>query len=394
MRFARARTASGDAPAAWVGRPSMGSPYQPSPRMMNSEEFLSTVLAPAHPDEQQKVLLSLLDQPYVEAQALPTETERRDAHLKHILRTKELIEALVEPQLLARAAASQPGSPADGPALTDAGGVDATMQRFRLAHAGGTYFFSVLEKVRHDYRDELCGTYPWRDVQHAALHVRPACERSAASALGHCYPWTLAEPYARADMAEAARAELYQSRLLVRTLTAADLQSPDEQGFVGQRGVFAHARIPADSYVGVYGGQLLDRADLFLLQDDRYLICASSTPGDKGINGENMMAIMNTHYLLDAQGQVVGQRGAGRLRGGDGAGRAAHRPCLLRHLRHRRGRRASVELQLGAPGLSGAGMRQRRCPARPGSWPSQKFPGKETCSRTVLHSVEPTSSRL
>ncbi|HEY9106126.1 MAG TPA: SET domain-containing protein-lysine N-methyltransferase [Roseateles sp.] len=284
--------------------------------MMNSEEFLSMVLAPAHPDEQQRVLLSLLERPYAEAQALPTETERRNAHLKHILHTKALIETLVGPQLLARAtAASRPGSPADGPALADAGGMDTMMQRFRLAHAGGAYFFSVLEKVRHEYRhrvarrefrDELCGAYPWRDAQHAALHVRPACEHSAPSALGHRYPWSLAEPYARANTAEAARAELYQSRLRVRTLTAADLQSPGEQGLIGQRGVFAHARIPAGSCVGVYGGQLLDRADLFILQDDRYLISASSTPGDKGINGENMMAMMNTHYLLDAQGQVVG----------------------------------------------------------------------------------------
>lgn len=280
--------------------------------MMNSEEFLSAVLAPAHPDEQQQVLLSLLDRPYAEAQALRTETERRNAHLKHILRTKALIEALVGPQLLARATtASQTG----GPALADAGGMDTMMQRFRLAHAGGAYFFSVLEKVRHEYRhrvvrcefsDELCGTYPWRDAQHAALHVRPACEHSTPSALGHRYPWSLAEPYARADTTEAERAALYQSRLRVRALTADDLQSPHEQGLIGQRGVFAHARIAAGSCVGVYGGQLLDRADLFLLQDDRYLISASSTPGDKGINGENMMAMMNTHYLLDAEGQVVG----------------------------------------------------------------------------------------
>lgn len=283
--------------------------------MMNSEEFLSTVLAPVHPDEQQRVLLSLLDQPYAEAQALPTETERRNAHLKHILRTKEWIEALVGPQLLARAADPQAACPSDGPAPTDVGSVDAMMQRFRLAHAGGTYFFSVLEKVRREYRhrvarqefrDELCGTYPWRDAQHAALHVRPTCEHSTPSALGHCYPWTLAEPYARVDTAESERAALYQSRLRVRALTSADLQSPNEQGLIGQRGVFAHAHIAAGSCVGVYGGQLLDRADIFILQDDRYLISASSTPGDKGINGENMMAMMNTHYLLDAQDQVVG----------------------------------------------------------------------------------------
>jgi len=281
---------------------------------MNSEEFLSTVLAPTHPDEQQQLLLSLLDRPYAEAQALPTETERRNAHLKHILRTKELIEALVGPQLLARAVDPDVASPSDA-AAADPGGMDTMMQRFRLAHAGGAYFFSVLEKVRHEYRhrvvrrefsDELCGTHPWRDAQHAALHVRPACEHSAPSALGHRYPWSLAEPYARADTTEAERAALYQSRLLVRSLTAADLQSPNEQGLVGQRGVFAHARIPAGNCVGVYGGQLLDRADLFLLQDDRYLISASSTPGDKGINGENMMAMMNTHYLLDAQGKVAG----------------------------------------------------------------------------------------
>lgn len=283
--------------------------------MMNSEEFLATVLAPAHPDEQQQMLLSLLDRPYADAQALPTETERRNAHLKHILRTKELIETLVGPQLLARAANPQAAGPSDGAPMEGLGGADALMQRFRLAHAGGAYFFSVLEKVRQQYRhrvarrefsDELCGLYPWRDAEHEALQVRPACTHSAPSAQGHCYPWSLAKPFARADVSEAARAALYRSRLQVRALTAADLQSPDEQGLIGQRGVFARAMIPAGGCVGVYGGQVLDRADLFILQDDRYLISASSTPGDKGINGENMMAMMNTHYLLDAQGKVAG----------------------------------------------------------------------------------------
>ena len=123
--------------------------------MMNSEEFLSTVLAPAHPDEQQQVLLSLLDQPYAQAQALPTETERRNAHLKHILRTKALIETLVGPQLLARAADPQAAGASDGAPMADLGGtgdMGDLMQRFRLAHAGGAYFFSVLEKVRHQYR--------------------------------------------------------------------------------------------------------------------------------------------------------------------------------------------------------------------------------------------------
>jgi hypothetical protein len=282
---------------------------------MNSEAFLATVLAPAHPDEQQQVLLRLLDQPYAEAQALPTETARRNAHLKHILRTKELIETLVGPELLARAAALQGGgAPGDAPAAEPLD-MDAMMQRFRLAHAGGAYFFSALEKVRQQYRhrvarreycDDLCGRYPWRDAEHEALHVRPICTHSEPSALGHRYPWALVEPYVCTSTGEAERAALYQSRLCVRELTAADLQSPDEQTLIGQRGVFAHAAIPAGSCVGVYGGQVLDRADLFILQDDRYLISASSTPGEKGINGENMMAIMNTHYLLEAQGKVTG----------------------------------------------------------------------------------------
>jgi hypothetical protein len=282
---------------------------------MNSEEFLSKVLASAHPEEQQQVLLSLLDQPYIEAQALPTEIERRNAHLKHVLRTKELIEALVGPQLLARAAHLQATGQVGGAGVPDLGNMGDMVSRFRLAHAGGSYFFSVLEKVRHEYRhrvarreyrDEDCGRYPWRDVEREEVHVRPAGLHSAPSAQGRCYPWALVEPYTRADVGEPERAALYQSRLQVRALTADDLQSPGEQGLVGQRGVFARAPVPAGACVGVYGGQVLDRADLFILQDDRYLISASSVPGDKGINGENVMAMMNTHYLLDAHGQVVG----------------------------------------------------------------------------------------
>lgn len=291
---------------------------------MNSEEFLSTVLAPAHPEQQQQVLLSLLDRPYAEAQALPTEFERRNAHLKHILRTKELIETLVGPQLLARATGQQAAevSPADGnsAAMWNLGDMGTTMQRFQLAHAGGTYFFSTLEKVRDQYRhrvarrefrDELCGDYPWRDVEHEEVHVRAASEHSAPSARGHCYPWALVEPYTCPTTSKHARAALYQAHLLVRELTAEDLQTPDEQGLIGQRGVFAKTEIPAGTCVGVYGGQILDRADLFILQDDRYLISASATPGEKGINGENMMAIMNTLYLLDAQGKVAGHPSAG-----------------------------------------------------------------------------------
>jgi hypothetical protein len=287
---------------------------------MNSEEFLATVLAPAHPDEQQRVLLSLLEQPYAEAQALPTETERRNAHLKHILHTKELIEALVGPQLMARAASLQATGRLDPTATPEAGNMGDVMQRFRLAHAGGSYFFSALERVRHQYRhrvarrefsDERCGDYPWRDVEHEELHVRPSGHFSEPSEQGICYPWSLVEPYTRAGMGRLERALLYQSRLLVRELTAEDLKTPDEQALIGQRGVFAKAVIPTGSCIGVYGGQLLDRADLFILQDDRYLISASSTPGEKGINGENMMAIMNTHYLLDAQGKVAGHPPAG-----------------------------------------------------------------------------------
>lgn len=281
---------------------------------MNSEEFLSTVLAPAHPEQQQQVLLSLLHEPYAEAEALPTETERRNAHLKHILRTKELIEALVGPQLLARATGLQATGQVNSPAMLNLGDMGATMQRFQLAHAGGTYFFSTLEKVRHKYRhrvarrefrDELCGDYPWRDVEHEQVPVRPANDHSAPSARGHVYPWALVAPYT-ATTSKLERAALYQSRLLVRQLTAEDLKAPDEQGLIGQRGVFAKAGIPAGTCVGVYGGQILDRADIFILQDDRYLIGASATPGEKAINGENMMAIMNTCYLLDAQGKVAG----------------------------------------------------------------------------------------
>ena len=288
---------------------------------MNTEEFLSTVLAPAHPDEQQQVLLSLLEEPYAAAQALPTETERRNAHLKHILHTKELIETLVGPQLLARAATLQATGQLDPAATPElGGGMGDVMQRFRLAHAGGSYFFSALERVRRqyrhrverrEYRDALCGSYPWRDVEHEEVHVRPAGLYSAPSPQGRSYPWALVAPYTAPGTWQLERAALYRSRLQVRRMTAADLQSPGEEPLIGQHGVFATAGIAAGSCVGVYGGQILDRADIFILKDDRYLISASSNPAERGINGENMMALMNTFYLLDAQGRFAGHPSAG-----------------------------------------------------------------------------------
>lgn len=286
---------------------------------MNSDELLASVLAPAPAQVQQQRLLALLDQPYAEAETLPTETERRNAHLGHVLRTKVLIEALVGPQLLARAANRQIGSGGGGLAPAKASmetdDVPETLQRLQLAHLGGTYFFSLLERVRKQYRHRVerrdfcetdCGIYPWRDSNQGELHVRPIGLLSAASARGRRYEWSEVAPYADAGVSESARAARYRSQLRVRQITRNDLQPGDDGALVGQRGVFARQRVAAGTCVGVYGGQVLDRADVFILQDDRYLISASSSPGEKGINGENMMAIMNTFYLRDAQGKLAG----------------------------------------------------------------------------------------
>ena len=51
------------------------------------------------------------------------------------------------------------------------------------------------------------------------------------------------EPYLSPRVSKRARASLYRSRLQARTMTAGDLQSPQEQALIGQRGVFATAPI-------------------------------------------------------------------------------------------------------------------------------------------------------
>jgi hypothetical protein len=283
---------------------------------MNCEEFLGTVLAAPHPQQQQAALIGILRGGYDAAEALPDPDARPPAHRAHILRSKDYLAALATPEALERITRT---------AVADAAAAAADplaplRTQFLLVQSGGEYFLSMLEQVRQqyrhrvarrDYRDETCGAYPLRDARHEQLHVVSAEADSAPASTGRRYAWDAVEPYVQPDRSEAERAGLYLSQLQVRTLSAADLKRPDEAALVGQRGVFATRDIAGGTCVGVYGGQLMDKMDIFILQDDRYLISASAETGQWGINGETMLSMTNTLFELDEQGKPSGHPATG-----------------------------------------------------------------------------------
>jgi hypothetical protein len=287
--------------------------------MTTCDHFLDAVLAPASAQLQHQALIGFLEGAYLAAEALPDPAARPQAHMQHMLQASHFIAALTTPQALARMAA--PAGPAcsthAAPAVPahNEDPLAPMRQQLLLVQSGGEHVLALLQKVRQqyhhrvarrDYRDELCGAYPLRDTAHEELHVASAAQHSATTATGRQYPFAAVTPYTSPHGTRAARAALYQQRMQVRTLTAEDLKSPAEQALIGQRGVFAAARIPAGTCLGVYGGQVMDPVDIFILQDDRYLIGASAQPGLLGINGENVLAMANTLFLLDAQGKPAG----------------------------------------------------------------------------------------
>jgi hypothetical protein len=298
---------------------------------MNCEEFLGTVLAPNEPEQQRDAMLGILRHGYDEAEALPDPAARPRAHMVHILQAKAYLEALAAPQVLDRmresalkavAAEAAAGGAVAGD-VAAALGLD-TLRPLRtqllLVQSGGEYFLSMLEQVRQqyrhrverrDYRDAACGAYPFRDATHEQVHVVSAQPLSAPALSGRRYAYADVEPYVNPGLGDAERAALYLSRLQVRTLEAADLKRPDETALVGQRGVFATQPIAAGTCVGVYGGQIMDKMDIFILQDDRYLISASLEAGRLGVNGENMMSMSNTLFVLDGEGKPSGHPATG-----------------------------------------------------------------------------------
>jgi hypothetical protein len=157
--------------------------------------------------------------------------------------------------------------------------------------------------TRREFRIEHCGDYPFRDADHGEIAV--------ISVEGDEARFADVEPFICARTRRRVRAATSLRWLLPRRVTEADLRSASERALVGQWGLFARTAIPAHTCLGVYGGQLLDDVDLFLLQDDRYLMSASDVLGQVAVNGENIMSLMNTLFELDAHGKVVGHPAGG-----------------------------------------------------------------------------------
>lgn len=297
---------------------------------MNPDHILETVFASPQPTQWYEVLTSLLQQGHAEACAQPTPMERMQAHRKHFVWYDDVVSALLTQEAQQKMLASglrlyATGAPPDAagssqPAITDSELLTLLRHQAGLIKHGFESNRSLRKQVRHQYRDrvlrqdlgdELCGAYPFRHADHGIVHVSSAATLSRPSRLGIRYPYADVEPFIRASLSQEERAALYQSRLQVQTMTADDLLSFDEQALVGQRGVFARTSIPTGVCLGVYGGQILDPVDVFLLDDFSYIFKASDEPGQICVNGETMMSLVNTRFLFDSQGEIIGHPDSG-----------------------------------------------------------------------------------
>lgn len=230
---------------------------------------------------------------YRRIETMPDPAQRRRAHMTHVLDCQHRVLALM---------------PQDDETLP----TGERARQLSLMSYGTERWLALLAQVRLQHRErvarreyaaEHAGDPPFRDADHGVVHIADVLERAEAFAD--------VEPYTDARVSRRTRA-LQALRLLEpRRIAAADLRSPGEVALIGQRGLFARHDIPAGTCLGVYGGQLLDEVDLFLLDDDRYLMSASDPIGSVAVNGENLLSLMNTLFLFDAEGRTLGHPPAG-----------------------------------------------------------------------------------
>jgi hypothetical protein len=244
---------------------------------------------------------------YRETESVRGSMRRRRAQMAHVLDCRERILGLMPPEVTAEA-------------------LDERAGQLALVQYGTARWLSLLKQVRFRHRErvarrvfapERCGDAPFRDADHGTVHV--------VSVLDGGPGFKDVEPFLCARASRRARAGAYLRHLQARRLGAGDLWSPHEHALVGQWGLFARTAISAGTCLGVYGGQLLDEVDIFLLQDDRYLMSASDAVGQVAVNGENMMSLMNTLFDVDGEGRLLGHPAAGY----NVAGEAYH--LTLRH---------------------------------------------------------------
>ncbi|UXH78267.1 SET domain-containing protein [Roseateles amylovorans] len=233
--------------------------------------------------------------------------QRRRAHMDHVLSCRERLLSLMpaEPDEGSGPAEDGPRVPSL-PADSQLSLSERTRQLELLSY-GTERWLALLQQVRNDhrqrvtrraYRHDRCGDPPFRDADHGVIHILDVLDRPD--------DFADVEPFTASRNSRRTRSSTCLRHLEPRQLTAADLRSPSESALIGQWGVFARTHIPAGTCLGVYGGQLMDEVDIFLLDDDRYLMAAAEEPGTLAVNGENLMSLMNTLFTVDAEGRVTG----------------------------------------------------------------------------------------
>ncbi|MBW8831990.1 MAG: hypothetical protein JF606_21750 [Burkholderiales bacterium] len=256
---------------------------------MNQEQFQAAVFAPAGTTSKCEALEALINREFDAIDKLPPGIERRKAHVATFLQFKDFLCGLAAPERL----------------LAESGEVLDNTTRLQLEldlmRSGRARWQSLIKQYRHaernrvhrrTWRPKLCGDYPFRDVDHGPCHVLDADDLSKPAKSGRTYSYVDVFPFTCPSTSKSGRAALYNDRLQVRSLVEQDLKTPDEQALIGQRGVFAKVRIAAGTCLGIYGGQLLDEFDVFVVIDDRYLLLASNEPGRVSVNGETMLSLV------------------------------------------------------------------------------------------------------
>lgn len=239
----------------------------------------------------------------------------RRAVMQQLIAFKDQLLAYVNTVTSPDAAAAMVAQASAGGALAGMNAIALAQRRGQTVSAAMASWVSLVKAFRYrerhriarrNYRDADCGAPAFRDADHDPLRLLEAEAESLPLADGTRRAFALVEPFVDNARSKRARAAEYERWMLARRIAEADLRGPHEAPLVGQRGVFARIAIPAGTCLGVYGGQLMDDVDYFLLQDDRYLMGLRSGAGMAFVNGENLMSLTNTLFKVDEAGRING----------------------------------------------------------------------------------------
>lgn len=272
---------------------------------MNSDTTLDTVFARDELVGQIEALRTLLNSAMARASALTDPPERRQAEMTTLIAFKDMMMRLVD--------MPPPPGCADP--------VSFAPRRVQLLCAGTDEWVAALERMRgreqalidrREYEEQRCGDPAFRSADHGPLSLLEASPRSLVSPSGRQYDFADVAPYVEASGNAASRESAYRRWVGQRQMLASDLRDPSEFELIGQRGLFAAADIPAGTCVGVYGGLLLDEVGIFLTAQTRYLLTPPAIEGRRcSINGEGLIALANTLFVLDADGKPCGHPAQG-----------------------------------------------------------------------------------